>query len=246
MTKTTNTLGQPIGEAVLNWQPVSMPPRTVMEGRFCRVEPIDADRHGHDLFESFRTDEQDRNWTYLPHGPFETETEFQDWMAKTCFSEDPFFHAIIDGKTGKAVGVASYLRIEPAVGVIETGYIHYSPLLQQTPAATEAMFLMMRRVFSELGYRRYEWKCDALNAPSRKAAERLGFRFEGIFRQATIYKGRNRDTAWHSILDREWPDLEQAFSNWLDPTNFDERGRQKVGLSDFSQKSRQPQLEKAQ
>ena len=144
---------------------------------------------------------------------------------------DPLFHAIVDKDTAQAVGVASYLRIEPTIGVIEIGHIHHSPLLQRRPAATEAMFLMMRRVFSELGYRRFEWKCDALNAPSRRAAERLGFRFEGVFRQATIYKGRNRDTAWYSILDREWPILGQAFCQWLDPANFDERGAQKVGLT---------------
>jgi len=243
--KRTNTIGQPIGEAIPNWQPVPTPPCTAMEGQYCQVEPIDADRHGRDLFEAFRSDGQERNWTYLPYGPFETEGELQDWMAKMCFGHDPFFHAIVDSKTGKAVGVASYLRIEPTVGVIETGHIHYSPLLQRTPAATETMFLMMRRIFSELGYRRYEWKCDALNAPSRRAAERLGFRFEGIFRQATIYKGRNRDTAWYSILDEEWPDLERAFSSWLDPSNFDERGQQKISLSDFSDKRRQVDLGRA-
>ena len=244
MTIETNELGQPIGEVVLNWQPVPRPPRTAMEGRHCRVEPIDPDRHGSQLFEAYRTDERGWNFTYLPYEPFETEAALRDWMARTCLGDDPLFHAIVDSKTGKAVGVASYLRIEPAVGVIETGHIHYSPLLQRTPAGTEAMFLMMRRVFSELGYRRYEWKCNALNAPSCRAAERLGFRFEGIFRQATIVKGRSRDTAWYSILDKEWPALEQAFSNWLDPSNFDECGQQKASLSVFRNEM-QPQLEKA-
>lgn len=227
----TNALDQPIGESILGWQPALPPPRTSMKGRFCRIEPINVDRHGHQLFTAFRMDEVNRNWTYLPYGPFKAEDEFLDWMAATCLGNDPLFHAVVDDDSGKAIGIASYLRIEPTVGVIETGHIHYSPLLQQRPAATEAMFLMMRRVFSELGYRRYEWKCDALNAPSRRAAERLGFRFEGIFRQAAIYKGRNRDTAWYSILDREWPSLESAYSRWLDPSNFDERGQQKIGLS---------------
>ncbi|MDA7946245.1 MAG: GNAT family N-acetyltransferase [Hyphomicrobiaceae bacterium] len=229
----TNSLGQPIGEPVPDWRPVSPPPRTPMEGTFCRVEPLDIDAHGSDLFKAFRMDTDDRNWTYLGYGPFETEAGLRDWMATSCLGDDPFFHAIVDNETNKAVGVASYLRIEPAVGVIETGHIHYSPLLQRRPAATETMFLMMRRVFSELGYRRYEWKCDALNAPSRHAAERLGFRFEGIFRQATVYKGRNRDSAWYSILDSEWPMLEHAFCQWLDPANFDERGQQNAGLASF-------------
>lgn len=206
-----------------------------MEGAFCRVEPLDIDVHASALFKAFRMDKDNRNWTYLGYGPFETEAGFRDWMAASCMGNDPLFHAIVDNETDEAVGVASYLRIEPAVGVIETGHIHYSPLLQRRPAATEAMFLMMRRVFSELGYRRYEWKCDALNAPSRRAAERLGFRFEGIFRQATVYKGRNRDSAWYSILDREWPLLERAFCRWLDPENFDERGRQKTRLAAFTE-----------
>ena len=144
-------------------------------------------------------------WTYLVYGPFARLEDYRTWAEKMAPSDDPLFHAIIDQTTGKAVGIAAYLRIEPAVGVIEVGHIALSPLVQRTPAATEAMYLMMRRVFDELGYRRYEWKCDSLNAPSRAAAERLGFRFEGIFRQATIYKGRNRDTAWYSVIDQEWP-----------------------------------------
>jgi len=151
-------------------------------------------------------------------------------MRESCVGEDPLFHAIIDVKAGKAVGVASYLRIEPSVGVIEVCHIHYSPLIQKTPAATEAMYLMMKRVFDELGYRRYEWKCDALNEGSRKAARRLGFTFEGVFRQATIYKGRNRDTAWFSVIDKEWPTLKNAFENWLKPANFDVEDRQKTSL----------------
>ncbi|MEZ5931618.1 MAG: GNAT family protein [Alphaproteobacteria bacterium] len=225
-----NTFDQPIGEPLPHWRPVAPPPREPMEGRFCRIEPIDVDLHGRDLFSALHREGTGPNWTYLPYGPFASETVFLDWMARSCLGDDPLFHAIIDMASGKAVGVASYLRIEPAIGVIETGHIHYSPLLQRRPAATEAMVLMMRRVFSELGYRRYEWKCDALNAPSRRAAERLGFRFEGIFRQATLYKGRNRDTAWYSIIDREWPQLEQAYLQWLDPENVDQQGRQRVSL----------------
>lgn len=177
-------------------------------------------------------------WSYLPYGPFESAAGYRAWLEETCLDNDPLFHAVIDGETGKAVGLASYLRITPAVGVIEVGHIAYSPLLQRTKASTEAMFLMMQRVFDELGYRRYEWKCDALNAASRNAALRLGFEFEGIFRQATIYKGRNRDTAWLSITDKEWPSLKSAFSEWLSPENFDDNGRQRSRLGDLTAKAR--------
>ena len=173
------------------------------------------------------------NWTYLPYGPFETLESYVQWMDETCRGSDPLFFAIIDKATGKAVGVASYLRISPASGSIEVGHINYSPLLQKTRAATEAMYLMMKYAF-ELGYRRYEWKCDALNAKSRSAAQRLGFSFEGVFRQATLYKGRNRDTSWYAAIDQEWPALEEAFLRWLDPANFDEHGQQRVRLSELT------------
>lgn len=227
----TNALGQPIGVSVLDWQPATLPQRTSMEGRFCRLDPIDIDRHGRQLFAALHMEGTERNWTYLPYGPFDDEDTFLDWMATTCLGDDPLFYTVIEAESGSPIGMVSYLRIEPTIGLIEVGHIHYSPLLQQRPAATEAMFLMMRRAFFELGYRRYEWKCDALNTPSRRAAERLGFHFEGIFRQATMYKGRNRDTAWYSILDQEWRDLDAAFSQWLDPRNFDERGRQTTNLN---------------
>ena len=147
-------------------------------------------------------------------------------------ADDPLFYAVVDQASGGAIGVASYLRIEPAVGVIEVGHIAYSPPLRRTTAATEAMYLMMRRVFDELGYRRYEWKCDALNAPSRRAADRFGFSFEGVFRQATMYKGRNRDTAWYSITDVEWPALKARFEAWLDESNFSADGAQRLSLNE--------------
>jgi RimJ/RimL family protein N-acetyltransferase len=164
-------------------------------------------------------------WTYLFSGPFGTAQEFAAWLAAREDSLDPLFFAIVDGPTGHATGLASYLRIETMHGVVEVGHLAFSPLLQRTRAATEAMYLMMKHAF-ELGYRRYEWKCDALNEASRRAAERLGFRFEGIFRQAVVYKGRNRDTAWYSIVDSEWPARRAAFEAWLDPANFDADGRQ--------------------
>lgn len=202
-----------------------------MEGRFCRVEPIDPSRHAADLHAANLLDATGANWTYLGYGPFEKLEEYREWMTRNCLGDDPLFHAVITRDGGRAVGVASYLRIEESVGVMEVGHINFAPPLQRTPASTEAMYLMMRRAFDELGYRRYEWKCDVLNAPSRAAAERLGFTFEGVFRQATIYKKRNRDTAWYSILDKEWPAQKAAFESWLSPNNFDPAGKQKSSLS---------------
>jgi len=226
-----NELGQPIGFPVPGWTARPRPERSVMAGRWCRVEPLEPERHGRDLFAANQADREGRMWTYLAYGPFADHGAYQAWLAGAAQSDDPLFHAIVDARSGQALGVASYLRIEPAVGVIEVGHIAYAPALQRTPAATEAMYLMMRRVFNELGYRRYEWKCDALNAPSRRAALRLGFTFEGVFRQATLYKGRNRDTAWYAVLDREWPERKAAFEAWLDPGNFDQEGRQRARLS---------------
>ena len=226
-----NGLGQPIGFAMPDWTPRPLPPRTPMTGRTCRVEPVDPARHAADLHDAYGEDREGRIWTYLGYGPFDGLAAWTAWMEKTCLGNDPLFHAVVDGATGRAVGLASYLRLDPAVGVIEVGHIHYAPRLQRRIAATEAMYLMMRRVFDELGYRRYEWKCDALNAPSRRAADRLGFTFEGIFRQATIYKGRNRDTAWYAIIDRDWPALSAAYRRWLDPANFDARGQQRESLA---------------
>lgn len=231
MTDFQNHLGQPIGFPLAGWAARPRPPRSAMDGRFCRVETLDPDRHAADLHAANLQDTAGANWTYLAYGPFERLEDYRDWMTKTCLGDDPLFHAVIDRATGRAVGVASYLRIDPPAGVIEVGHINYAPPLQRTPASTEAMYLMMRRVFDELGYRRYEWKCDALNAPSRAAALRLGFKFEGICRQATVYKNRNRDTAWYSIVDSEWPVLKAAFERWLSPENFDDAGRQRQSLT---------------
>jgi RimJ/RimL family protein N-acetyltransferase len=201
-----------------------------MDGRFCRLERLDAARHAAALHAANTLDATGRLWTYLPYGPFESLTAYTAWVDEMSRRTDPFLYAIIDNSTDRAVGLAGYLRIDPANGSIEVGHLSYSPLLQRTPAATEAMFLLMHRAFS-LGYRRYEWKCDALNEPSRAAALRLGFTFEGIFRQAVIVKGRNRDTAWYSIIDSEWPAIRQGFERWLDPKNFDEHGTQRTRLA---------------
>ncbi len=226
-----NKYGQPIGDALPNWTARSLPSRSAMLGRYCSLEALDADRHAADLYAANSLDSSGANWTYLAVGPYASFDAYAAWVRAASPGADPLFFAVIDAQSGKATGVASYLRIFPESGSIEVGSIHFSPLLQRTRAATEAMFLMMRRAFDELGYRRYEWKCDALNAPSRAAALRFGFSYEGLFRQALIYKGRNRDTAWFSIIDSEWPALKCAYERWLDPANFDAEGAQRVSLA---------------
>ncbi len=235
---TTNHLGQPIGEPVPDWTPAIRPSRSplnqpAMQGRPTRLEPLAPTRHSRDLFEAFSLDREGRNWTYLPIGPFTTFDAFQAWIERDCLEDDPFFYAVIDPATGKALGMASHMRVQPEAGVIEVGHIHYSPKLQRSIAATETMALMMRRAFNQLGYRRYEWKCNALNEPSMRAAIRLGFSYEGTFRQAGVVKGHNRDTAWYAIIDKHWPKIEQAFDTWLDPGNFDPDGQQRRSLDAF-------------
>ncbi|MGB0866986.1 MAG: GNAT family N-acetyltransferase, partial [Granulosicoccaceae bacterium] len=190
-----NELGLPIGLPVENWQAREAPPSTSMQGRFCTLVPTDVEAHGMALYEAFAKDTDHSNWTYLPYGPFATAAEFVAWLSQVSAGQDPLFHTVLNGDR-VPVGLTTYLRVDPGPGVIEVGHIHFSPLMQRTPMATEAMYLMMKRVFDELAYRRYEWKCNALNAPSRAAAERLGFSFEGVFRQAAVVKGHNRDTAW--------------------------------------------------
>jgi RimJ/RimL family protein N-acetyltransferase len=226
----TNEHGQPIGFPVHGWTTSPRPPRTPITGRFCRVEPIDAGRHAEDLYAA-NTDPL--CWTYLFYGPFDSFEAYHRWLVNMTALDDPLFYAIVDNASHKALGVAAFMRIDPPNGVIEVGHLNFSPKLQRTAAATEAMYLMMRRAFDELGYRRYEWKCDSLNAPSRRAAERLGFSYEGLFRQAIIYKNRSRDTAWYSIVDTEWPARKKAFEHWLAAENFDAAGRQRRPLVEF-------------
>lgn len=225
-----NGLGQPVGDLVRGWTPPSRPARDAMVGRYCRVEPLDSARHAAELYLANATDPDGRMWTYLPYGPFATFEAYASWVAGVADGDDPQFFAIVDAGIARAVGVASYLRIDPQAGSIEVGHIAYSPLLQRTPAATEAMYLMMQRAFAS-GYRRYEWKCDALNAASRSAAQRLGFSHEGVFRQARVVRGRNRDTAWYAAIDSEWPALDGAYRRWLDPANFGAHDRQRTSLS---------------
>ncbi len=230
MSPRINPLGQPIGDAVPDWSARERPPRTAMSGRYCRVEPLDPMRHPAGLQAADSLDPEGRNWTYLGRERLTDIASYRAWAETAAQSEDPLFHAIVDAESGEATGVAAYLRIDPANGVIEVGHLNYSPRLQRTRAATEAMYLMLRRAFDQLGYRRYEWKCDALNAPSGAAALRLGFKFEGVFRQAVVVKGRNRDSAWYSIVDGEWPALRDGFERWLEPANFDGEGKQRTKL----------------
>ncbi|MBF0612995.1 MAG: GNAT family N-acetyltransferase [Magnetococcales bacterium] len=226
----TNLFGQPLDFLVSDWKPASQPVHKTLVGHFCRLEPLGTELHAADLYAANALDTEGKNWTYLPYGPFESLSSYCRWIDQFCTTTDPLFFAIIDHGTGKAVGVASYLRIDPANGSVEVGHLNFSPLMQRTPIATEAMYLMMKEAFA-LGFRRYEWKCNALNMPSRSAAQRLGLSFEGIFRQAAVHKGRNRDTAWYATIDKEWSILNEAFDTWLSPTNFDENGRQRIALS---------------
>ncbi len=229
---------QPVGWPIEGWSQRPLPPRTAMAGRFATVEPLDPDRHAAELFEANSEDREGRLWTYYNFGPFARLAEYRAWLDAACANPDRLYHAIRDNARGRAVGVAVYQNGVPAMGTIEIGGLVFSPRLQRRPAATEAMYLMMRRVFDELGYRRYEWKCDSLNRPSRAAAVRLGFQYEGLFRQAMITRGRNRDTAWFSVIDRDWPALRAAFERWLDPGNFDAAGRQRRSLASFQSEAR--------
>ena len=233
MKQELNILNQPVGLVVRDWTPPPHPKRECMTGRFCRLEPLNAASHAESLYGANSLEGGEENWTYLPYGPFDSREDYYKWIENASNDDDPLFFAIIDLTNGKAIGVASYLRINPRCGSIEVGHLNFSPLLQRKPAATEAMYLMMANAF-ELGYRRYEWKCHALNGPSRAAAQRLGFSFEGVFRQATVVKGRSRDTAWFAAIDDEWPGLRAVFEKWLSPSNFDEQGRQRSRLSELT------------
>jgi len=207
------------------------PQRTTLAGRYVTLAPLDPAAHGKALYEGTHGAGRDELWRYLFEGPFPDRGAFDVYLNQKALSEDPLFFAILERASGNAAGYAAYMRSEPGHRVIEVGSILYTPGLQRTAGATEAMYLMAQHIFEDLGYRRYEWKCNALNSPSRRAALRLGFTFEGIFRQHMIVKGCNRDTAWFSLLDSEWPARKEKFEQWLDPSNFDADGRQKTPLS---------------
>lgn len=228
-----NEMQQPVGMPVLNWSPPPLPSREKMLGQYVVLEPLDIQKHVDQLYNCCCLEATDTLWTYMTYGPFESYESFREWVQAFCTRDDPLFFAIIDRATEKVTGAASYLRIKPEFGSIEVGHLLYTPQLQRTPAATEAMYLMMKHIF-ELGYRRYEWKCNSLNLASRRAAQRLGFSFEGVFRQSSIVKGRNRDTAWYACIDTEWPRLQKAFQQWLNSSNFEVAGVQKKRLSELT------------
>jgi RimJ/RimL family protein N-acetyltransferase len=221
-----NEYDQAVGRPLARWSARPAPARVIVEGRFCRLEPLDVSRHADDLYSAYRLAADGRDWTYMTVGPFGSRGDYHRYAAAAAQSGDPLHYAVIDLGSGLAVGTLSLMRQDPSNGVVEVGNVMFSPLLKRTPVSTEAQFLLMSYVFGQLGYRRYEWKCDSLNAPSRAAAERLGFTYEGTFRQAVVYKGRNRDTAWYSVTDDEWPRLNRAFREWLSPENFDAQDRQ--------------------
>ncbi len=222
---------QKFGDLVPGWTVPPRPVGEVLDGQVARLERMDPDVHAADLYRAYSG--HDGLWDYLPYGPFSSAAGYHRWAKDSATGEDTLFYVIRQIESGHCGGVASYLRIAPEMGSIEVGHINLSPELNRSRASTEAMFLMMDWVFAA-GYRRYEWKCDALNLPSRRAAQRLGFSYEGVFRQAAVVKGRNRDTAWFAIIDKEWPALREAYAAWLSPRNFDGAGRQRESLADLT------------
>jgi RimJ/RimL family protein N-acetyltransferase len=215
----------------LDWKPARLPDRIALEGETVRLEPVDPARHARDLFDA--STGADAIWAYLAYGPFETLASFSAWLQARAESKDPLFYAAVDRSVHAARGMASYMRMEPDHGAIEIGHIWFAPALQRTKQATEAIYILARHAFDDLGYRRLEWKCDSLNAASRRAAQRFGFTFEGVFRQHMVVKDRNRDTAWFSIIDAEWPRVRAAFQAWLAASNFEAEGRQRRTLAEI-------------
>lgn len=232
MTYVLNELDQPVGITTKSIS-ANYPQPKKLDGKYCLIEPIDVERHANDLFNAYAVDESGRMWTYMTYGPFEKLEAIEHWLEEARMTEDPQFYAIVDKANNKAMGLCSYMRIKPKQGSIEIGGISFSPFLQRTRVATDAMYTMAKRAFEDLGFRRYEWKCDSLNEASRKAAQRFGFEYEGTFKKHMMYHGRNRDTSWYSIVDDDWPSLSLAYEQWLRPENFDKNGHQRKRLSDF-------------
>lgn len=228
-----NELGQPIGDALSDFQPGDLPNLERIEGQYVIIERLSKDKHGADLYEVYGPDSPADMWTYLFQTPVQNQEEWSQLLDQMLAAQDRFHYAIVDKESGKALGTFALMRIDRNNRVIEVGAVTYSPELKRTRLATEAQYLLACYVFEGLEYRRYEWKCDALNQPSRRAAERLGFTYEGRFRQALVYKGRNRDTDWLSMIDKDWPAVKSRLEKWLSPDNFDEKGQQIKALSDF-------------
>ena len=210
----------------VNFKSAKFPSKKQLIGKYSILEPLNFKNHTEELFKNFSSDKTNTLWTYMPYGPFKNLSSFKNYLKKNCLNKEPFFYAIYSKRFKSFCGLASYLRIKPAIGTIEVGWITYAPNLQRTVEATEAMYLMMKNAFENLGYRRYEWKCDNLNQKSKKSALRLGFKFEGVFRQATIYKKRNRDSDWFSIIDKEWKQCKNKFQRYLKRSNFDNNLRE--------------------
>lgn len=228
-----NQFGQTLGAAVDNWVTRQTPQQINLQGQYCLLEPMNIDKHANDLYLALTSNNEGESWTYLPYGPFASLVEFQTWLQKTMLDTTTQLYAILNTKTKQVVGISGYLRITPEHGVIEIGHLHFSSLLKRTPMATEAIYLMLKFVFDELGYRRCEWKCNALNEASHLAALRFGFKFEGIFRQHFVFKNHNRDTAWFSIIDNEWPPLKMKYKKWLAANNFNSDGIQIKKLAEI-------------
>lgn len=230
-----NEHGQPIGRPIRMRLPRPSPPRTSIDGRYCGIEMLDVGAHAAGLHAAFAGATHASDWTYLGSGPFDSLGAYTDWLGTFCVTDDPLFHVVRVKPSGQPAGLLALMRIDTHNGVIEVGHIHFASSIRRSPITTEAVYLLMRRVFDELGYRRLEWKCDALNTRSISAARRLGFTYEGTFRQHQVTKGRNRDTSWFSILDTEWPRLRSAHQAWLAPENFDAAGSQIASLRDLVQ-----------
>jgi len=210
----------------VNFRSAKFPFHKKLVGKYSILEPLNLKNHSDELFKNFSLDKTNTLWTYMTYGPFKNLSSFKNYLKKNCINKEPFFYAIYSKRLKSFCGLASYLRIKPAIGTIEVGWITYAPNLQRTVESTETMYLMMKNAFENLGYRRYEWKCDNLNRKSKKSALRLGFKFEGVFRQATIYKKRNRDSAWFSIIDKEWKQCKSKFKKYLKRSNFDNNLRE--------------------
>ncbi|HEY2452585.1 MAG TPA: GNAT family protein [Scandinavium sp.] len=229
-----NQFGQPVGDALPDWQPRPHPRRETLEGRLCRLEPLN-EKHADALFAAYQLAEDTRAWTWLLREADNDVESYTAWVKSIVALQDPIHFAVIDKQSGKPVGTLALMRIDSKNGVIEVGHVHFSPLLSRTAMATEAQWLLMRYAFDTLGYRRYEWKCNSHNAPSRRAALRMGFQYEGRFRQALVIKGHNRDTDWFSIIDQEWPEVDGAMQKWLAADNFDTDGKQRTSLESWRQ-----------
>lgn len=225
-----NEFNQPVGQLIKNWLPAKKPAQITLSGNDCRLEAMNVEKHADELFVNLSLNNQGESWTYLPYGPFADKTAFRTWLTNTIAEPDTVLYTIVCNNL--SLGIAGYLRINPEHGVIEIGHLHFAKLLQRSKAATEALYLLICYAFDDLGYRRCEWKCHSLNTASKNAALRLGFKFEGTFRQSNIFKQRNRDTTWFSIIDNEWPALKNKFQRWFDIKNFDAAGKQIKSLNE--------------